>query len=322
MTGNLKPAPFALTPATVAACLGERSVRTANAVDIPLESTPLVDRPRPCDLQAQFDAIREQIAGASQVLNKATDNLAWALLQASSVLSQIDFNSAPSTMTRTAPRSDEALSEARVDSLSDPAEGSGAHQATAAGESLLKPASVEPMKAAESAPVEPDQLDWPDAPLPENPATLNPVFVSEDDKHLRDIPARRSARAFTRTARDGLHVHAKDRDAREFEAPVDAKLARLDLIRAAAKSLGQDKSQGRILPGLRKESPKLQLPANPVAERRARLERAIGHLKRQGILVSVLDRAALIRKYRVSGKAESVLAEDVISIAIERGMSA
>lgn len=60
----------------------------------------------------------------------------------------------------------------------------------------------------------------------------------------------------------------------------------------------------------------------PYELRRIRLERAIAHLKRQCILVSVVNRDAQIRTYRVSGKREPMLAEDVIAHAIAKGMEA
>lgn len=54
--------------------------------------------------------------------------------------------------------------------------------------------------------------------------------------------------------------------------------------------------------------------------RRQRLEAAIVHLKRHCVLVSVCDRGAEIRRYRVSGRRESKFAEEVIEIAQAYGL--
>ena len=56
-----------------------------------------------------------------------------------------------------------------------------------------------------------------------------------------------------------------------------------------------------------------------IAERRARLAAATAFLKRRCILVTVVDRDAPIRTYRVSGKREPMLAEGVIAIAEWQG---
>lgn len=50
-------------------------------------------------------------------------------------------------------------------------------------------------------------------------------------------------------------------------------------------------------------------------QRRRRLDAAIAHLKRRCILVDVVNRDAHIRTYRVSGKRDAKLAEEVIEIA-------
>lgn len=118
---------------------------------------------------------------------------------------------------------------------------------------------------------------------------------------------------------DVVYRQAKDRDAREFEQPVD----RLELIRRAALALRrrQDASaKARPLPGLPAKSNPVAIPPLPTATRRARLERAIAFLKARCILVSICDRAALVRQYRVTGKREPMLAEDVIELAAWHGM--
>lgn len=299
MTGNLKPAPFALTPDVVASTIGQRPAGLKLEF-LPIEPVKLVDQPTASEIQ-----IRLPIHPVPHCAGQPS--------------------SAPSTSTDTAPRSKEAQPAARVDSRSGPVQKQREPQGDGRPKipSALKSMPVEPVATAESAPVGCDQPDWPDAPLPEEPATLNPVFVSPDDKHVRDIAARRTVKPWTRSKRDALHVQAKDRDARELEAPVD-RVARLDLIREAARSAARKAGPAlpqRILPGERKTD-SFQIPANPILQRRAQVERAIAFLRGKGVLVSIVDRQALVRKYRVTGKPESVLAEDVIQIALERGMTA
>lgn len=56
-----------------------------------------------------------------------------------------------------------------------------------------------------------------------------------------------------------------------------------------------------------------------MAERRQRLQRAIAYLRSQAVLVTQWDRTAAIPTYRVSGKRDLKLAEEVIEIAIAKG---
>ncbi len=51
---NLRPAPFALTPGTVAAALGERPAR--GVVQVPIETTMLVDQASPAEPEDWPDA--------------------------------------------------------------------------------------------------------------------------------------------------------------------------------------------------------------------------------------------------------------------------
>lgn len=52
-----------------------------------------------------------------------------------------------------------------------------------------------------------------------------------------------------------------------------------------------------------------------IAQRAERLNGAIAFLRSRAILVSVADRATMVRRYRVTGKRETQLAEDVIELA-------
>ncbi|MFX8976561.1 hypothetical protein ABTN19_19445, partial [Acinetobacter baumannii] len=59
------------------------------------------------------------------------------------------------------------------------------------------------------------------------------------------------------------------------------------------------------------------LPPNPLDARRQRLQRAIDWLNQHAWFVQIVNREAAVRTYRVSGKRDAMLAEDVIRIAIE-----
>ncbi len=95
------------------------------------------------------------------------------------------------------------------------------------------------------------------------------------------------------------------------------------MIRAAAahvEAKPQPAVPARPSLGVAQECKPVLLPSLPFAARRQRLDAAIAFLKRQGILVSVVDRDAPIRKYRVSGKLDPRFAEEVIEIAVARGL--
>lgn len=153
---------------------------------------------------------------------------------------------------------------------------------------------------------------------------------------------------------DRLYRQTRDNDARELEQPVDERMAstdRLDTIRAAARKLqngtaiaepaerpkpirvsGGTPARFRAKPVQRASEKRAQqitprreakaLPPLPFEQRKARLQAAETFLKKQGILVTVIDRAAQIRTYRVTGVKSAVLAEQVIEMAVARGMSA
>ena len=61
------------------------------------------------------------------------------------------------------------------------------------------------------------------------------------------------------------------------------------------------------------------IPEIPFHLRRRNIDEATALLRRHAILVDVVDRNALVRTYRVSGKREPMLAEGVIEIACQHG---
>lgn len=70
----------------------------------------------------------------------------------------------------------------------------------------------------------------------------------------------------------------------------------------------------------RKSNP--PLPPLPFEKRRAELERAKAFLASRGYLVNVIDRDAQIRTYRIAGRREAMLLEQVIEFAVHHGMEA
>lgn len=116
-----------------------------------------------------------------------------------------------------------------------------------------------------------------------------------------------------------------DKAARELEQPVDAlpgmkperfvhaTPAQATPIIAAVinKAIIAERSVARFT-----------LPPNPAEVRRARLQRAIDWLNTHAWFVQIVNHDAPVRTYRVAGKREAMLAEDVIRVAIEKGMEA
>lgn len=100
-----------------------------------------------------------------------------------------------------------------------------------------------------------------------------------------------------------------------------ARADRLDRIREAAGKLAlRNRPAPRPLPGQRNQRRDVAAATDPIAQRREAIERAIRLLKSKAILADILDRSAMIRRYRVGGKREPMLAEEVIEHARQLGM--
>jgi hypothetical protein len=114
------------------------------------------------------------------------------------------------------------------------------------------------------------------------------------------------------------------RQVAKSQGPSEDKIAmadRLDRIREAAGKLAlRNRPAPRPLPGPRNQRRDLVATADPIAQRRDAIERATRFLKSKAILVDILDRSAMIRRYRVGGKREPMLAEEVIEHARQLGM--
>lgn len=111
---------------------------------------------------------------------------------------------------------------------------------------------------------------------------------------------------------------------REVEVAQAAKRKRLAVIRVAAEALSVREASARtarVRLGYPTQRAATALPKLSAETRLRQLQEAIAFLKHQGILVSIYDRDALVRRYRVTGKRENYLADDVVAYAIERGFS-
>lgn len=218
-----------------------------------------------------------------------------------------------------------------------------------------QPAEPEPDPIDEPAPEPVPSPDWPDAPIPDEFGTPDELSEQaeapaeeEDDEEAREAVERAyrgefSARRFPTTEqrgaaraprqnedepsrvdmiRDAAKKLQEDReadDARPIEVPASSR-ARKSTRRKPARRASEKRANG-VMPR-REARATPPLPPLPFEQRRARLQAAEAFLKRFGILVSVIDREAQIRKYRVTGKHDSMLAEQVIEFAESRGMRA
>ena len=111
----------------------------------------------------------------------------------------------------------------------------------------------------------------------------------------------------------------------EASAPVEQdKLDlpdRRELIRVAAARLNAQRVAEKARIPLGAPVPKVAPPAAPAPFelRQRQLKGAIAWLKARCVLVTPLDRDALVRRYRVSGFRDNQLAEDVVALAAAQG---
>jgi hypothetical protein len=272
--GNLRPAPFALTPSMVVSVLDSARGSNPGVVDVPLAPTRLVNIPR---------------CSEDPSLAKANDDTPF-----------------PTPSART--------------------------------DGGIEPARVAPKQAEKSAPAGSPNPGRPDDAGGENEQAVKGACHVD---HTEERAARRRndrALAGHSDSRGGpgrarcedratgpVHGSARRADSRRNQAPaIEGRSDRLAQIREAAANLARRDALAagrtpRIPLGQRAESKSLKLPPLPAERRRAVLGAAIAFLKRKCVLVTPTDRGAQIRKYRVSGKREAMLAEDVIEFAIGHG---
>jgi len=119
-----------------------------------------------------------------------------------------------------------------------------------------------------------------------------------------------------RSIENGYDTHSPNKIDFLSEPRQCGKTARLATIRAAGERLKARNAPAPRLPlgGAKVESQVARKP-DWIAQRAERLNGAIAFLRSRAILVSVADRATMVRRYRVTGKRETQLAEDVIELA-------
>lgn len=174
-----------------------------------------------------------------------------------------------------------------------------------------------------------DPADVPACMRPDCTAPERPVEESRDALLARKSVESRSAdrsvdgrrRSGGRSGRASTKDVAPRRVHRTAEATRPDRIERhtaasIEAVRpAATENLAASRTQISSPPA---EPPK---PTNWIEQRHQRIAGAIAFLKSQAILVSVVDRDAPVRTYRASGKKYSLLAEEVVELAIEKGWS-
>lgn len=88
---------------------------------------------------------------------------------------------------------------------------------------------------------------------------------------------------------------------------------------ATSKPTPKVPARSKYGPGEARPAKAPGLPEIPFHLRKRNIEAATAVLKQHAILVDVVDRNALVRTYRVSGKRDAMLAEGVIEIACQHG---
>ena len=145
----------------------------------------------------------------------------------------------------------------------------------------------------------------------------------ESDRRLRARKAMMDTSA--RPCRD-----ARGRAARRTDSVVAAgrhgvNPQRLQIIREAAESLAsrpraahEARAEARPVFGCRQQA-RAAMPIGWVEQRHARINEAIAFLNTKGRGVQIIDRDARVRKYRLTGKVEPMLAEEIIRYAVAQG---
>ncbi len=116
------------------------------------------------------------------------------------------------------------------------------------------------------------------------------------------------------TKRDVIVRAKADRAARELEQPVDS----LPGMKPERMVHATPAQAAPIIAAVQAKRT-FTMPPNPLEARRQRLQRAIDWLNTHAWFVQIVNREAAVRTYRVAGKRDPMLAEDVIRVAIEKG---
>lgn len=314
---NVRRAPLFLRPSVVRGLIEASNLIRNGVVQVPFETFKLVDRPRPSE-DARLAKANDDLPANMPAQRRTKQSGRVAPPVASEPVPAVpaavqdepeDWPDAPlpdhadPDLDRPEPGMPEEFANCSRPPVKQPGLDGMAARESVSQTQLAKPAAAIEAVCEKRSPTE-QALD-------------RNAMIREAAEALRNTLAHKPRR------RDGLYRQARQADARNFEQPVDVKVDRLAAIRLAARRLEERKAAdvpARPSLGLRQGSKPMALPALPFEARRKQLDAAIAYLKRCGILITVADRDAPIRKYRVSGKLEARFAEEVIELAISRGL--
>ncbi len=180
------------------------------------------------------------------------------------------------------------VSPVRSDSRCDPEAGRAEPGRRPSGQSRAKPSGTAPRKADETAPAA---------------VIAPPVAVTPSE--IPDVPA---AQPVANNKNDGAEPHF-------------AALGRMDMIRAAAERLAARQPAAPKPAYAPSTKAEISISARPdwIAQRAERLNGAIAFLKARCILVTPVDRQALVGTYYMTGNQNRFTAEQVIARAVRLG---
>lgn len=302
--GNRRPAPFLLTPAIVRGVI--ELAQRPRVIAVPVLPIKLVDRPRRSEDPRLACANDKARAPETEAALRALADAAQAKLRA---LASNDEHHTLGNPTADRAGGCEGRAPEGTSGAGDCGHGApaNARQPHTPAEGLIGS--------------RPGDGETPRRGIPaDNPEPVNALSKGHETPFTR--PEEAAFRPAPATRADRLYSQRRQAEARELEAPVDRRA----LIREAAQRLARRPvAQGEAIkarPGMAPASAQpIAIPPLPSAARAARFAAAVAFLKARAILVTVVDRNALVRRYRVSGKLDSMFAEDVIARAVKLGFN-
>lgn len=310
--GNLKPAPFSLTPAVVEKIVGDRPAYGTGIARLPIASPPPKQHETMSGSASMADgamilevpeAVWTRLHGEATTRGMPVSTLLHLLLR------RIADGALTGTVLEAAAAQRKApvrTPVAEMEEVSAPAEAAALSVSSPSNEA----AKVDCVPSAPAAPrVAKAALDKPE------PAASKGKNAERD----RAICARyRDGKSTIEVGQYfGVSNQTISNVLKKCGEPI--RNARERQWKAAAKA------NATAIPASPSPEPDKGDAPCPVAKadlfelRRRNLDGAIAHLKRKGCLVQVVDRDAQIRQYRVSGRMGAMLAEHVIEHAVMHG---
>ena len=288
--GNLRPAPLFITPSVVARVLELTERPASRVIEVPILPVKLVDRPRRSEDPRLARANDDSAPPPGETIRSGEDGQRGAVSEC-----QLVPEAAPQPVGVIATPG-VATADTSCGSEAQAPEGP-----KGSGDGVSRP----PLNACEAT-----------VPVAEpQPPRVRTRKFNETPK--------------VETRRDADYHACRQREARELEQPVDS---RIDAIRLAGERLaersrsvdmGVDMTRARLpigSPTPHSDALKKAVGSAWFVQRREMIDAAIAFLNSRAFFVQVVDRTAQVRKYRVAGKRDSMLAEDVIEIALAKGL--